>query len=324
MIFSKSLLLIFSYLFSLSVLAAPLNFCGKIDLQTASNTDIVNILFANDLSYGRSKPRIQCGLPGENLPICSACAVETSEKVMTFLRPLVGAKDHLNWHANWHKIRVQSDLEANELHELRIKGYFPESMSDLQIGAHLFRGESFGEDFFYMHRLMIKMVQLELASAGFDCIAPWKEVPSVNDTIWPVPQVLSGHMSYDKAAESVHVFQAQLNSLRQRTFLSKITLNQLGLKVEPLLHQNLHAFYRSQPECSAEAAAQGFCDDLLPVERSPLNKHFWKIHGLIDNLIGDWLKANQYNEISTDCSSRQNCYQWKSPWVGKYPRQPNN
>lgn len=72
-------------------------------------------------------------------------------------------------------------------------------------------------------------------------------------------------------------------------------------------------------ECTAESLANHTCDDLVPVNTSPLNKHFWKIHGLVDQLIEKWLRANRYREIALDCVGRSGCYQWKEPWVEPYP-----
>jgi hypothetical protein len=238
---------------------------------------------------------------------------------MRVVRPFVGAKDHLAWHANWHKVRTQKDWDAAGLITLRTKGYLPDSMTDEEFAKHLIYGDKFGEDFLYMHRMMLKMVQLELAANGLDCIAPWTEIPAADDKLWPVPQVESGYSDADDAERSLAMFRKQLNALKDPSYLKSVTLNKLGLKIEPVLHQSLHNFYSSIPACSPEAKTQGFCDDLLPIETSPLNKHFWKIHGLVDSLVGDWLQAHDYKEISIDCGDRAACYQWQGTWVGKYP-----
>ena len=107
---------------------------------------------------------------------------------------------------------------------------------------------------------------------------------------------------------------------RNPKMLANITLNRLGEMIEPRLHMDLHDFYRSTPACSPEGRRQGFCDDLVPVQTSPLNKHFWKLHGLIDDLIGDWLRAHNYREIAVSCDGRPACYEWQATWIGEYPR----
>ncbi|MNL08654.1 hypothetical protein D3C87_1293850 [compost metagenome] len=89
--------------------------------------------------------------------------------------------------------------------------------------------------------------------------------------------------------------------------------------LESELHQSLHEFYRSTSFNTAEALAQGYKDDLLPVETSAANKYFWKIHGLVDEILGNWLVANDFKKIDLKCDGKTDCYQWEATWVGKYP-----
>ena len=303
-----------------ALMAGPLYFCGSLDLRELKNVEVINLLFLNDLAKNRHLERIQCGLPGEVLPLCSSCIVEPSEITMSFLRPLLGSPDHSKWHTRWHQIRTQEELDAQTFASLQKDHSIPSKTSLEDFKKHLFQGASFGEDFFYMHRLMIKMVQLELAAAGMGCIAPWSEIPEIKDPQWPHPKTLSGTFTEEKSQQDLVLFRRQLSNFRKPSLLGKLSLNELGLRVEPLVHQNLHAFYRSEPVCSNEAVSQGFCDDLLPLETSPLNKHFWKLHGLIDGLLGDWLKAHIYTEIARECEGRPHCYQWQDPWAGPYPK----
>ena len=293
-------------------------FCGRLDLPAMKSAEILDVLWAYDAEKGRSnEKRIQCGLPGETLPLCSSCEAGDVSDAMKALRPIIGSEDHLAWHSKWHLIRSQDDLSEATFADLKRMGYVPPSMSKSSFKDHLFKGAKFGEDFFYMHRLMIKMVQLELASKGKPCIAGWANVPSrADDPQWPVPMARAGIVSLEKADRTLAALQEQLVNLRKPELLRKLTLNQLGLRVEPTLHQRLHSFF----ECAPETIAQGTCDALIPVETSPLNPYFWKIHGLVDDLIGDWLLANEYDAISTDCGKRARCYTWQNPWLGKTPK----
>lgn len=269
------------------------SFCG--DLSRLNNEALVNVIALNDVSQKFQVHRTQCGLPGESLPICSSCETSTSEAVMQVLRPMVGRPNHLNWHSGWHQMRTSKE--------------FLRSRAGLT-----------GEDFFYMHRLMIKMVQLELAGAGQPCIAPWTELPnSVLDSTWPVPKKLDD-TQVQKAEQELKALRELHGKWRNPARLKNVSLDQLGRAIEPGLHQSLHNFYRGNPLCSREARAQGFCDDLIPPQTSPLNKYFWKIHGLIDELVGLWLTANGYQEISVQCDSRPGCYQWNGTWIGEYPK----
>ncbi len=297
------------------------SFCGALDLRYLRNNQLETLIQGEDLINQRNIERTQCGLPGENLVICSSCSNETTEQMMSHLRPIVGEKSHLLWHAAWHKLRAAQNLSPEKYLEAQKKNHIPMSLpQDNFTKSHSLKGDLSGEDFFYMHRMMVKMVQLELAAAGLPCMAPWKKLPeTIDDKIWPVPKKFKDEESKFKASQELKKFKLQLSALKSENRLKSLSLNRLGQIVEPALHLSLHNFYQGQSLCSKEAKAQGFCDDLVPVETSPLNKYFWKIHGLVDELVGDWLKANNYSEISTDCAGRVGCYQWKGTWVGKYP-----
>lgn len=304
--------------------AAMTGFCGTLDVSRMANDSLESIVMMNDLSKGRRVRRGQCGLPGERLNICSACTNPTSETQMRVLRPMVGEKSHLDWHADWHELRgTVEPLTPAAYRDAQNAGLVPRTMTfnDFTSKYAVQGGSLAGENFLYMHRLMIKMTQLELAGNGQPCFAPWNDVPaSVDDAAWPVPKRFSSAAAKDQAATQLESMRRLLATLRGPKLLKNVSLNRLGQLIEPRLHLQLHGFYQSTPRCSPEARAQGFCDDLIPVGTSPLNKHFWKIHGLVDQLIGDWLKAHDYTEISVNCAGRRGCYQWQGTWIGRYPK----
>ena len=255
-----------------------------------------------DLTEGKSAARVQCGIPGEKVAICGSCATDTSEEMMTELRPAMAAEGHLQWHAGWHALRLPKTVFTEDIFSKGQQlGRISKTTSyeDFK-NEHVLGGTKIGEDFLYMHRVMVKMAQAHLAEKNLPCIAAWKELPAKAKD----PQ------------NQIEQYRAQLEKLRDPEFLRSVSLNRLGQIIEPGLHQNLHNYYRGNPICSREARAQGYCDDLIPVETSPLNKHFWKIHGLVDDLIGDWLKAHGKTEIAVDCQGRASCYQWQGTWTG--------
>ncbi|MEK7355599.1 MAG: hypothetical protein AAB250_04075 [Bdellovibrionota bacterium] len=299
-------------------------FCGTMDISKMENAAIENVIMINDLTKGRKIRRGQCGLPGEKLNICSACSETTSEPAMRILRPMVGERSHLAWHADWHELRGTIEpLSPFVFNEAKKAQLVPSNWTfdDFKSKYAIEGGTLAGENFFFMHRLMIKMVQLELAGNGQPCFAPWRDIPSsVDDPQWPTPKRFATPFAKAAAQAQLEGMQAQLLKLRAPKLLKNVSLNRLGQLIEPRLHMQLHGFFRSGPACSPEARAQGFCDDLVPVQSSPLNKHFWKIHGLVDQLIGDWLRAHDYREISVKCDGRPGCYQWQGTWIGRYPR----
>lgn len=316
----KSSLLVLSIilLFSFKSGAQVPGLCGQLDFRTATNLDLENLVFTS-----KGQDQSQCGLMGETVNICGSCADDISEKAMQVLRPVLGSKEHLKWHENWHKVRALTEMPDEATYaKHQASGLLAKDMdkeSFFKNYVYEFGGSLAGENFFYMHRMMIKMVQFELSMNNLPCIAPWEDLPSsTTDATWPVPRKTT-----EKDELLLSKFKEQLQRYKNPTFLRQISLSQLGKAVEMTLHRELHAFYRGKivqgQACSPEALAQGYCDDLLPNGTSPLNKYFWKIHGLVDQILGHWLLANGYEEISLQCENKSACYQWQGTWVGRYP-----
>lgn len=301
-------------------LASASNFCGNLDFRQLSNQDLEQILFVENLVRGIT-PKT-CGLVGESLAICSTCSNEVSEQSMQILRPMLGSKAHSEWHAKWHKVRSKADDISDVLFEkIKAEGLVPaDAVRSDFLARYKQKGTLAGENFFYMHRLMIKMVQVELSANGMPCIEPWKTLPAtIDDKHWPVPRQYAATSERQRDEKTLSSLKGKMTKYQDRNFLKKLSLNQLGLMLESELHQNLHEFYRSTSFNSREALAQGYKDDLLPVETSPANKYFWKIHGLVDEILGNWLIANDFTKIDLKCDGKTDCYQWEATWVGKYP-----
>ena len=301
---------------------AEISFCGSLDFTKIENNDLVSIVYLQNLSEGRDPNRsMRCGLPGERLPICSACENDFPESALSIVRPILGEKSHVDWHAKWHKIRTnQTKIHAELYAKLQARGLVPQNLErDEFFEVYGFGGRLAGESFFYMHRMMIKMLQFELSMRGLPCVAPWTKLPeSIDDAIWPVPRG-DTEEARGTMADELESLKRELRELKNAGFLRSKTLNGLGTFIEPKFHQKLHRFYRSYPYCSEEGQSQGFCDDLVPVETSPLNKYFWKIHGLVDEILGLWLEANGYTSIKRECGADPACFQWEGIWVGKVP-----
>jgi len=297
------------------------SFCGGLDFRRLSNQDLEQILLVENLSRGITPKK--CGLVGESFAICSACSNEVSEQSMQILRPMLGSKAHSEWHAKWHKVRSQADNIPEVLFEkIKADGLVPsDARRNEFLAQYKQNGTLAGENFFYMHRMMIKMVQVELSANGMPCIEPWRTLPAtIDDRHWPVPRQYDTTSERQRDEKTLRSLKGKMIKYQDSKFLRKLSLNKLGLMLELELHQNLHEFYRSTLFNSPEALAQGYKDDLLPVETSPANKYFWKIHGLVDEILGNWLVANDFRKIDLKCDGSADCYQWKATWVGKYPK----
>lgn len=181
-----------------------------------------------------------------------------------------------------------------------------------------------------MHRQMIKMVNFELTANGLACIEPWRKILPADDKIWPAPILLKAKGNKQLIAETIDAnksLQETFAKLGQREHLRTITLNQLAIEIafEYDFHADLHEFYADDEEttaahCKGDETTSKTCDDLTSNISSQANKHFWKLHGLIDDLIGKWLDANGYSLISENCQGKDKCYQWKGTCLGKVPQ----
>ena len=146
--------------------------------------------FLRNLQNQRDVKLVQCGLPGEKSMTCTACESDVPEESLKILRPILGSKDHIDWHAKWHKLRLGAESVNEELYsKLQQADLAPVAMTrDQFFKIYGVGGTLAGENFFFMHRLMIKMVQFELAMNGKSCIAPWFQLPdTINDKLFPVP-----------------------------------------------------------------------------------------------------------------------------------------
>lgn len=197
---------------------------------------------------------------------------------------------------------------------------------DRFIKLHNFYGRLSGEDFLFMHRQMLKMISIELTFQGQACIAPWKALPHENDKLWPTTTTRSTadgdtiaqlKRDFPKAHLAMRMAESELHD---PAYLRSVSLSELGQCVEGALHGYLHQMYNDRAgSCRGYRDANMTCDDLVPPWSAPMNKHFWKIHGLIDGLIGDWLNAHGYTEIAEKCEGRRGCYEWQEPWLGNMP-----
>ena len=206
-------------------------------------------------------------------------------------------------------------------------GWLPKDGLEKFVREHnVYDGELAGEDFLYMHRVMIKMMQLELSYYGKACVVGWKEIPKrTDDPSWPVPAKENGVPEAEQRARdqrALDLMQTMVATLRNPEQLKKMSLNDLGQCINSSIHGGMHSTFLGARKCQGESDTDTAvsCDDLFPPWSSPVNKHFWKLHGLVDDLIGDWLRAHGKTSIAEDCQGRADCQEWRGKFTGPMPQ----
>ncbi len=155
-----------------------------------------------------------------------------------------------------------------------------------------------GIDFLGMHREMIPHVDHLLGMAGnpnWPKVIGWSPIPwNAGDADWPVPAVWAGApqgIIDAKSAASVGTNQQIASQLTNIGVLRQITLDALGLYIEGSIHAWMHNRWSEQP--GPDLWSLDPTNDYLGAPfSSHVNKHFWKLHGWIDERIGDWERAN--------------------------------
>ncbi len=190
-----------------------------------------------------------------------------------------------------------------------------------------------GEDFLYMHRQMIAMVDNLLAQHGEPPITRWTNLPPPNDNDFPVPP----HWEYrdpewsdqSNTGMSQFLIQVKSNEYFERTMrvraefftdpenLRHLSLGALGNLLEMTIHNMMHmrwsvdpGAYRPRLDIANPISGDLRWDDLSydylgDTYSSHVNPHFWHLHGWIDTLVDSWAQANRVNEID-----------WTGTWVG--------
>jgi len=188
-----------------------------------------------------------------------------------------------------------------------------------------------GEDFLYMHRRMIAKVNAVAASAGSSWqVVGWTDCPPPGDQDWPVPPQyeITGDFWYTDFVNGMktdafyyNTILPTENQLKDNDYLRTLTLGELGLKLELDIHTWFHVRfseynqngYRVQSIHPTEFVDAKWdvpsYDWLSDFYSAHINKHFWKIHGWIENKIGAWQLANGITTIT---------------WVGTWETGPMN
>lgn len=160
-----------------------------------------------------------------------------------------------------------------------------------------------------MHREMITHVNQMLAAVGnamWPKVTGWSPIPwAANNANWPVPDWIAAPQPAVDARSAARV--RQMKSLSQNRFqnaawLASVSVDQLGTNIEWTIHGWMHMRW-SGPPFADQTSADPANDWLYDPWSSHVNKTFWKLHGWIDERIGDWERANNATANLSDAWS---------------------
>lgn len=194
-------------------------------------------------------------------------------------------------HDNWHLVRSQSEwnkLPPSDRAALVAAGW----------QAPRFEQEPMaGVDFLGMHRAMIEEFNHLLGMAGdpkWPSVTAWSPFPwADNDPDWPVPPWPGIPPDFAEQREPATVQQMKqiAAAIASPAYLKSRTIDRMGTDIEFSLHGWMHLRWSAEPV--ADLASEDVANDWLGAPfSSHVNKHFWKLHGWIDDRIRDWEIAN--------------------------------
>lgn len=232
-------------------------------------------------------------------------------------------RHHRFQHYLWHRVRnswlrlAESERDAIR----RIDPAWVPPRPALDAMRRPLRDNDSGEDFLFMHRRMLALVNAILAEVNdpdYLRVEGWTRVPPPGDPDYPVPDFPDSGLEEPKSDEYFEQFIAPWE--RQFTdpdYLRGVTLGQFGSDMEFTIHNDLHmrwaapspVGYRPTTAITQNIDEQWDApayDYLGDTYSSHVNPIFWKLHGWIDDRVEDWKRANGVaGEIA-----------WRGTWLG--------
>jgi hypothetical protein len=254
---------------------------------------------------------------------------QITQSQMDAILPVIANPQAREFHFSWHQIRQSwKNLSKQQKKQYLKEGWSaPEEKNLLILGndENLESGKSVaGEDFLFMHRMMLHRIQKSLIEHGLPCINGWNPIPfNLNgDTLtgdsWPVPTESSVLPSTGDRQKILDEIKTLEKVYLEPNWLGSHSLSYVGQTIELTIHADMHLLWAGNPPAICEIDKNSpQCNYLLDNHSAIANPIFWKLHGWIDTVVNEWIQARGYKEIDLKCNSRPSCYQWKGTWVGK-------
>ena len=156
-----------------------------------------------------------------------------------------------------------------------------------------------GLDFLFMHRRMIEHVDALLAEIGdpdYPRITGWDPIPwDHDDPDWPMPpNYPDGPPQPKDPAVTTRWRNEVAQKYENDAWLEAVTLDDLGAEIENGIHNWMHMHWASDPwfkDLQGQDENDPRNDYLGSTYSSHVNETFWKLHGWIDDRIGQWERA---------------------------------
>jgi hypothetical protein len=284
---------------------------------------------------------------------------------------MVGTEHYRLHHAIWHGLRdnwvtpSDGELSENEKKFVDELGWAPPRPNQKPTRGTVARREAdngAGEDFLFMHRQMILKVQETLKNAGLQPIASWASLPSPNRdsrnadgfSVPPAWDAGQGDAGFKGLAtiKSDEYWNSRMTFLERQfknaSYVATLSLDQLGAKIEWLIHNLMHIRWCSQqtdPESPTTPIPSGrpttdrsqkwirvqsngndfYYDDLNDTFSSHVHPIFWRLHGWVDDRIEDWFRAHELvnpgrvvrrSYIGTSWFEKGDWVTVEEPWIG--------
>ncbi len=254
------------------------------------------------------------------------------------MRNLMSKKHHRLAHFLWHSARnsyLQPGATNQDRANIDAMGWKPprpviykrNSMGFAEIDYEATAKTGAGEDFLYMHRVMIAEVREELTKEGLNMYEPWSTLPLANDSAFPLV-ARENNLQSDEGFRQMLSQQDEFSPANIKKFT---TLSALGTHIEFKLHNAMHTRWAAanwevrpvsdDPIANASNRTnwqwdRRSYDHLADPYSAHVNPIFWHLHGWVDQKIDDWLKAKGL-VLKADCGQKPNCISWRSDvWVG--------
>jgi hypothetical protein len=200
-------------------------------------------------------------------------------------------------HAIWHQVRsAWNRMTQAERTRFIAQGWRPPRLNPFD-GAP---DPGAGRDFLFMHRRMIEQVNARLATLGdasYPRVTGWSPIPFDHaDAEWPMPPMYQGGSAAAKNQSATTRWSQAVSERHQNdAWLRTVSLDAMGSEIENGIHNWLHMHWASEPwfkGAPGQDRDDPRNDYLGSTYSSHVNSAFWKLHGWIDDRIGQWERAN--------------------------------